>query len=219
MTCAGCAATIERRLNRLDGVTATVNFATEKAAVDYDDSRLRPGDLIDAVEAAGYGATTSAESGDTDELTSLRRRLFGSLVLTVPVVAMAMFSGLQFTNWQWLSLVLAAPVATWGAWPFHKAAWASLRHGAASMDTLISVGVLAAFGWSLWALFFGDAGTAGMTMPFSFTLSRDVAGERLYLEVAAGVTVLVLTGRFLEARAKRSAGAALRALLELGAKD
>ncbi len=219
MTCAGCAATIERRLNRLDGVTATVNFATEKAAVDYDDSRLRPGDLIAAVEAAGYGATTSAESGDTDELTSLRRRLFGSLVLTVPVVAMAMFSGLQFANWQWLSLVLAAPVATWGAWPFHKAAWASLRHGAASMDTLISVGVLAAFGWSLWALFFGDAGTSGMTMPFSFTLTRDVAGERLYLEVASGVTVLVLTGRYLEARAKRRAGAALRALFEMGAKD
>ncbi len=219
MTCAACAATIEKRLNRLDGVMATVNFATEKAAVDFDDSRLRTDDLIAAVEAAGYGATSSAESGAADELTSLRHRLFGSLVLTIPVVAMAMFSGLQFTNWQWLSLALATPVATWGAWPFHKAAWANLRHGAATMDTLISVGVLAAFGWSLWALFFGDAGTSGMTMPFSFTLSRDVAGERLYLEVASGVTVLVLAGRYLEARAKRRAGAALRALLEMGAKD
>jgi Cu+-exporting ATPase len=217
MTCAACATTIEKRLNRLDGVTATVNFATEKAAVDFDDSRVRADDLIAAVEAAGYGAAMGSD--EPYELTSLRHRLFGSLVLTVPVVAMAMFSGLQFTNWQWLSLVLATPVATWGAWPFHKAAWASLRHGAASMDTLISVGVLAAFGWSLWALFFGGAGTSGMTMPFSFTLTRDVAGERLYLEVASGVTVLVLAGRYLEARAKRRAGAALRALLEMGAKD
>ena len=229
MTCASCAARIEKKLNRLDGVAATVNFATEKAAVDYDASRTSPDDLIAAVEAAGYGAAVPAaafaerplesDPGESDELTSLRHRLFGSLVLTVPVVLMAMFSGLQFTNWQWLSLTLAAPVATWGAWPFHKAAWANLRHGAATMDTLISVGVLAAFGWSVWALFFGDAGTAGMTMPFSFTLSRDVAGERLYLEVASGVTVLILTGRYLEARAKRRAGAALRALLELGAKD
>jgi Cu+-exporting ATPase len=217
MTCAACATTIEKRLNRLDGVTATVNFATEKAAVDFDDSRVRADDLIAAVEAAGYGAAMGSD--EPYELTSLRHRLFGSLVLTVPVVAMAMFSGLQFTNWQWLSLVLATPVATWGAWPFHKAAWASLRHGAASMDTLISVGVLAAFGWSLWALFFGGAGTSGMTMPFSFTLTRDVAGERLYLEVASGVTVLVLAGLYLEARAKRRAGAALRALLEMGAKD
>jgi Cu+-exporting ATPase len=225
MTCASCAARIEKKLNRLDGVAATVNFATERAAVVYDTSRTSPDDLIAAVEAAGYGATVPAaglpesESREPDELTSLRHRLFGSLVLSVPVVAMAMFSGLQFTNWQWLSLALAAPVATWGAWPFHKAAWANLRHGAATMDTLISVGVLAALGWSLWALFFGEAGTAGMTMPFSFTLSRDVAGERLYLEVASGVTVLILTGRYLEARAKRRAGAALRALLELGAKD
>ncbi|MEP6661627.1 MAG: heavy metal translocating P-type ATPase [Acidimicrobiales bacterium] len=223
MTCASCAARIEKKLNRLDGVAATVNFATEKAAVDYDTSRVSPNELVAAVEAAGYGvtapATAASESREPDELVPLRHRLFGSLVLTVPVVLMAMFSGLQFTNWQWLSLTLAAPVATWGAWPFHKAAWANLRHGAATMDTLISVGVLAAFGWSLWALFFGDAGKAGMTMPFSFTLSRDVGGERLYLEVASGVTVLILTGRYLEARAKRRAGAALRALLELGAKD
>jgi Cu+-exporting ATPase len=229
MTCASCAARIEKKLNRLDGVAATVNFATEKAAVDYDASRASPDDLIAAVEAVGYGATVPAaatsegllesESGEPDELVSLRHRLIGSLVLSVPVVAMAMFSGLQFTNWQWLSLTLAAPVATWGAWTFHKAAWANLRHGAATMDTLISVGVLAAFGWSLWALFFGDAGKPGMTMPFSFTLSRDVAGGHLYLEVASGVTVLILTGRYLEARAKRRAGAALRAMLELGAKD
>ena len=229
MTCASCAARIEKKLNKLDGVAATVNFATEKAAVDYDTSRVSPEELIAAVEATGYGASlpgavtgegpADSESGAPDDLIALRGRLFGSLVLTVPVVLMAMFSALQFTNWQWLSLTLAAPVATWGAWPFHKAAWTNLRHGAATMDTLISVGVLAAFGWSLWALFFGDAGVAGMTMPFSFTLSRDVAGEGVYLEVASGVTVLILTGRYLEARAKRRAGAALRALLELGAKD
>jgi P-type Cu+ transporter len=228
MTCASCAARIEKRLNRLDGVTATINLATEKASVDYDGTVLGPRDLVAAVEAVGYGATVAASSAEAPavseeaveptELVSLRHRLVGSLVLTAPVVLLAMFSALQFTNWQWLSLTLAAPVATWGAWPFHKAAWANLRHGSATMDTLISVGVLAAFGWSLWALFFGDAGTPGMTMSFSLTLSNDAAGEQLYLEVAAGVTVLILTGRYLEARARRRAGAALRALLELGAK-
>jgi Cu+-exporting ATPase len=228
MTCASCAARIEKKLNRLDGVAAaTVNFATERAAVDFDANRVVPDDLVAAVAATGYGANVAkppdrelATAVDaTDELASLRQRLFGSLALTVPVVLLAMVSSLQFTNWQWLSLTLAAPVATWGAWPFHRAAWVNLRHGSATMDTLISLGVLAAFGWSLWALFFGDAGTAGMTMPFSFTLSRDAAGQHLYLEVASGVTVLILTGRYLEARAKRRAGAALRALLELGAKD
>jgi P-type Cu+ transporter len=228
MTCASCAVRIEKRLNRLDGVSATVNFATELASVDYDRNVVEPDELVAAVQAVGYGAIVppaTAEAAPVSEaaepagLVALRHRLVGSLVLTVPVVLLAMFSALQFTNWQWLSLTLAAPVATWGAWPFHKAAWANLRHGSATMDTLISVGVLAAFGWSLWALFFGDAGTPGMTMSFSLTLSNDAAGEQLYLEVAAGVTVLILTGRYLEARARRRAGAALRALLELGAKD
>ena len=225
MTCVSCAARIEKRLNRLDGVMATVNFATERAAVDFDASRVSADDLVAAVEAVGYGASVphpappDAEDTEPAELIALRHRLIGSLVLTIPVVLLAMFETLQFTNWQWLSLTLAAPVATWGAWPFHRAAWANLRHGAATMDTLISVGVLAAFGWSVWALFFGDAGVVGMKMPFSLTLSNEAPGEQLYLEVAAAVTVLILTGRYLEARAKRRAGAALRALLELGAKD
>ena len=227
MTCASCAARIEKRLNRLDGVLATVNFATERAAVDFDATTVSPDDLVAAVEAVGYGASVpqlapgepAADDAEPAELTALRHRLVGSLVLTVPVVLLAMFESLQFTNWQWLSLTLAAPVATWGAWPFHRAAWANLRHGAATMDTLISVGVLAAFGWSVWALFFGDAGVAGMKMPFSLTLSNETPGEQLYLEVASAVTVLVLTGRYLEARAKRRAGDALRALFELGAKE
>jgi Cu+-exporting ATPase len=227
MTCASCAARIEKRLNRLDGVLATVNFATERAAVDYDATSLSPDDLVAAVEAVGYGAHVpqpapaepAATAAEPAELTALRHRFVGSLVLTLPVVLLAMFESLQFTNWQWLSLTLAAPVATWGAWPFHRATWANLRHGAATMDTLISVGVLAAFGWSVWALFFGDAGVAGMKMPFSLTLSNESPGEQLYLEVASAVTVLVLTGRYLEARAKRRAGDALRALFELGAKE
>ena len=226
MTCASCAARIEKSLNRLDGVTATVNFATERAAVDYDPARVEPEQLVAAVETVGYTAhlpqpgTAAPSPDDADPaLVALRSRLFGSLALTIPVVLMAMVPALQFTNWQWLSLTLAAPVATWGAWPFHRAAWANLKHGAATMDTLISIGVLAAFGWSLWALFFGDAGTPGMTMSFSFGTSDANASEQLYLEVASAVTVLILTGRYLEARAKRRAGAALRALLELGAKD
>ena len=231
MTCASCANRIEKSLNRLDGVTASVNFATEKAAVDFDPGRVAPDELVAAVESVGYGAQVphpTAPGGHTvsddataepAELLALRQRLTLSIVLTVPVLLMAMVPALLFTNWQWLSLTLAAPVATWGAWPFHRAAWANLRHGAATMDTLISVGVLAAFGWSLWALFWGDAGMPGMTMPFSLTLSDGEGTDQLYLEVASAVTVLLLTGRYLEARAKRRAGAALRALLDLGAKD
>ncbi len=229
MTCASCAARIEKSLNRLEGVSATVNFATEKAAVEYDPELVATDQLVAAVEALGYGAAVPepggsgreapAVEGEPAELVALRQRLVVSTILTVPVVLMAMFTALQFTNWQWLSLTLAAPVAVWGAWPFHQAAWTNLRHGAATMDTLVSLGVLASFGWSLWALFFGDAGMPGMTMPFSFAPSAGAADEHLYLEVAAGVTVLILTGRYLEARAKRRAGEALRALLELGAKD
>jgi Cu+-exporting ATPase len=202
-----------------------VNYATAKAAVDYDPQVVGPDQLVAAVEAAGYAATVppgprvdeGAPSPEPDELGPLRQRLLISTALTIPVVLMAMIPAFQFTSWQWLSLTLAAPVAIWGAWPFHRAAWANLRHGSASMDTLISLGVLAAFGWSLWALFFGDAGAPGMTMPFS--LVGGSTGDDLYLEVASAVTVLILTGRYLEARAKRSAGEALRALLELGAKD
>ena len=188
MTCSSCAARIEQRLNRLDGVTATVNFAIEKAAVDYDPARVGPQELVAAVEAAGYRAVLPRPTAATpeppppgvDELVAWRLRLLVSTALTVPVVVMAMFPALQFTSWQWLSLTLAAPVAVWGAWPFHRAAWSNLRHGTATMDTLVSVGVLAAFGWSVWALFFGEAGTPGMTMPFSLSLSNGPASEQLY---------------------------------------
>lgn len=229
MTCASCAARIEKKLNKIEGVTASVNFATEKARVDYvgDVSTDR---LLAAVEQAGYTAELpklnsaapqddSVGDAEEDPTASLRRRLLISIALTVPVIAMAMIPSLQFTNWQWLSLALAAPVVVWGAWPFHQAAWANLRHGAATMDTLISMGTLAAFGWSIYALFWGTAGMPGMTHPFELTISRMDGTGNIYLEVAAGVTTFILAGRYFEARAKRRAGAALRALLELGAKD
>ncbi|BBY82541.1 copper-translocating P-type ATPase [Mycolicibacterium pulveris] len=223
MTCASCANRIERKLNKIDGVTATVNFATEKARVTFGDG-VTPEDLVGTVEKAGYQAHlpaggTTAEPADDDPAASLRRRLLISLALTVPVIAMAMVPALQFPNWQWLSLTLAAPVVVWAGWPFHQAAWANLRHRTATMDTLISMGTLAAFGWSLYALFWGTAGITGMTHPFELTLSRTDGSGNIYLEVAAGVTTFVLAGRYFEARAKRRAGAALRALLELGAKD
>jgi Cu+-exporting ATPase len=226
MTCASCANRIERKLNKLDGVAATVNYATEKAAVDYDAAAVRPEELVAAVEAAGYGAVLPAvepagaeTAAEPDETAPLRRRLLISLVLTLPVLAMAMIRPLQFESWQWLSLTLAAPVVVWGAFPFHRAAWANLKHGTATMDTLISVGVLAAFAWSLYALFLGDAGTPGMTMPFDVIPERGAGADEIYLEVATAVTVFILAGRYFEARAKRRAGAALTALLELGAKD
>ncbi len=224
MTCASCAARIEKKLNRMDGVTATVNYATEKASVTFP-AQVSTADLIATVEATGYTAAVPTPEPDTtaaepaDELAGLRRRLWTSLVLSVPVVALAMVPAWQFTNWQWLSLVLAAPVVVYGGAPFHRAAWTNLRHGAATMDTLISVGTLAAFGWSLWALFLGSAGEPGMTHPFSLSVSRTDGTGNIYLEVAAAVTVFILAGRFFEARSKRRAGAALRALLELGAKD
>ncbi|MCC8249533.1 heavy metal translocating P-type ATPase [Saccharothrix luteola] len=225
MTCASCAARIERKLNKLDGVTATVNYATEKARVTFPDD-LDPQTLVEQVEAAGYQATLPvieadqpATPADDDPTATLRQRLIGSAVLSVPVVLLAMVPALQFTYWQWISLTLAAPVLVWGAWPFHRAAWANLRHGAATMDTLISMGTIAAFAWSLYALLFGTAGTPGMTHPFEFTISRTDGAGAIYLEVAAGVTTFILAGRYFEARSKRRAGAALRALLELGAKD
>ncbi|MFD9985877.1 heavy metal translocating P-type ATPase [Streptomyces massasporeus] len=225
MTCASCAARIEKKLNRMDGVTATVNYATEKAKVSYSGD-VSIGDLIATVEATGYTAQEptppSPEDGpseEADELRPLRERLITAVVLSVPVVAMAMVPALQFEYWQWLSLTLAAPVVTYAAWPFHKAAFTNARHGAATMDTLISVGTSAAFLWSLWALFFGTAGTPGMTHPFELTIERTDGAGNIYLEAAAGVTAFILAGRYFEARAKRKAGAALRALLELGAKD
>ncbi|MBF6164360.1 copper-translocating P-type ATPase [Streptomyces gardneri] len=225
MTCASCAARIEKKLNKLDGVTATVNYATEKARVEVTGD-VSPDELITTVEQAGYTAALPAQPerseeavAEDDPAAALRTRLLVSLALSVPVIAMAMIPALQFTNWQWLSLTLAAPVVVWGALPFHRAAWTNLRHGAATMDTLVSMGTLAALGWSLYALFWGTAGTPGMTHPFEFTISRMDGTGSIYLEAAAGVTTFILAGRFFEARAKRRAGAALRALLELGAKE
>ncbi|MGR8010480.1 heavy metal translocating P-type ATPase [Streptomyces hypolithicus] len=253
MTCASCAARIEKKLNRMDGVLATVNYATAKARVSYDSGTGGTGgtggvsiaDLIATVEKTGYTAeqpppppaprtahdpaydtreeNSAQESGrrpeQDDELAPLRQRFVVSLTLALPVVALAMIPSLQFDNWQWLSLTLAAPVVVWGGLPFHRAAWTNLRHGAATMDTLVSVGTLAAFGWSLWALFFGHAGMPGMRHGFDLTASRGDGASAVYLEVAAGVVTFILLGRFLEAKAKRKAGSALRAMLELGSKD
>ncbi|MEU1179337.1 heavy metal translocating P-type ATPase [Streptomyces sp. NPDC005820] len=229
MTCASCASRVEKKLNRMDGVTATVNYATEKAKISCPPG-TEVADLIATVVKTGYTAEepvreepaddragTAAESDP--ELSALRHRLLVSVLLSAPVVLLAMVPALQFDFWQWLSLTLAAPVVVWGAAPLHRAAWTNLRHGAATMDTLVSVGTLAAFGWSLWALFLGDAGMPGMRHPFELTVSRTDGASAIYLEVAAGVTALILLGRYLEARSKRSAGAALRALMELGAKD
>ncbi|MFC9945115.1 heavy metal translocating P-type ATPase [Streptomyces pratensis] len=236
MTCASCAARIEKKLNRMEGVEATVNYATEKAGVAFSEGTSVE-DLIATVEAAGYTARRPApprpEPGDAggpavgrsedepadDALRSLRQRLVTAALLAAPVIAMAMVPALQFEYWQWLSLTLAAPVVTYAAWPFHRAAWTNARHGAATMDTLISVGTSAAFLWSLWALFFGTAGMPGMTHPFEFTIARSDGAGNIYLEAAAGVTAFILAGRYFEARSKRKAGAALKALMELGAKE
>jgi P-type Cu+ transporter len=229
MTCASCAARIEKKLNKLDGVSASVNYATEKAKVTYRGS-VDPAELIATVAATGYTATppppagdsgesVEAAAADSDEAASLRTRLRVSLVLTVPVVALSMIPPVQFTNWQWLALTLASPVVVWGALPFHRAAWANARHGAATMDTLISVGVSAAYLWSLWALFLGHAGMPGMRMAFSLLPATGGGAQHIYLEVASAVTVFILAGRYFEARAKTRSGAALRALLDMGAKD
>ncbi|MCX4533554.1 heavy metal translocating P-type ATPase [Streptomyces sp. NBC_00841] len=231
MTCASCAARIEKKLNRMDGVTATVNYATEKAKVSYRGEDISVQDLIATVEKTGYtaqepappvpageGAPSEAEA-EADELRPLRQRLLTAVMLAVPVIAMAMIPALQFDYWQWLSLTLTAPVVTYAAWPFHRAAWTNARHGAATMDTLISLGTSAAFLWSLWALFFGTAGMTGMTHPFELTIGRSDGAGNIYLEAAAGVTAFILAGRYFEARSKRKAGAALKALLELGAKE
>ncbi|MCE0536093.1 heavy metal translocating P-type ATPase [Kineosporia rhizophila] len=228
MTCASCAMRIEKKLNKLEGVAASVNYATEKARVIVPEG-YDPAALIAEVEKTGYTAalpvTEKDEVGgagdvvEDPELATLRRRLLVSVALSLPVIVMAMAPALQFINWQWASLTLAAPVIVWGAWPFHRSAWTNLRHGAATMDTLISLGTGAAFGWSLYALFFGSAGEAGMTHPFELSLAPTDGASNLYLEVAAGVTMFILAGRYFEKRSKRQAGAALRALLHLGAKD
>ena len=228
MTCASCANRIERKLNKLDGVEASVNYATEKARVTAPAS-LDPHELIATVEQAGYTAelprpaqeekSTDASEPRDPELQALRTRVWISAALSLPVVVVAMVPALQFTYWQWLSLTLAAPVIVWGGWPFHRAAWVNLRHGAATMDTLVSLGTIAAFAWSLYALFLGHAGMPGMTHAFTWTLTPSDGAGNIYLEVAAGVTTFVLAGRYAEKRAKRRAGEALRRLLELGAKD
>ncbi|MCX6503552.1 MAG: heavy metal translocating P-type ATPase, partial [Microbacterium sp.] len=222
-----CAMRIEKKLNKLDGVTATVNYATEKAKVTAPNG-FDPALLIAEVEKTGYtaalpspepSAVVDGEDAPDRELVSLRNRLIASIVLTLPVIAMSMIPALQFTYWQWLSLALAGPVIVWAAWPFHKAAWTNLRHGAATMDTLISMGTIAALLWSLYALFFGTAGVPGMTHPFELTVAPSDGAANIYLEVGAAVTMFILAGRYFEKKAKRQAGAALRALLELGAKD
>ena len=236
MTCASCARLIEKKLNRLEGVTATVNYATEKAKITYDPA-ISVDELLAAVRATGYtpvlpttgrpgadsspdgAAAQAASGGQPDRVDALRRRLLISAALTVPVVVLAMVPPAQFDYWQWASLTLAAPVTFWGALPFHRAAWTNARRGIATMDTLISGGVLAAFGWSLYALFLGGAGETGMSMSFQLIPSRGGGADEIYLEVATALTVFILSGRYFEARAKRLSGAALRALLSLGAKD
>ncbi|MEO3822800.1 heavy metal translocating P-type ATPase [Actinomadura sp. B10D3] len=228
MTCASCANRIERKLNKMDGVTATVNYATEKARVEFP-PEVSPEDLIATVEKAGYTAALPAPPAaegsqdaapeQDDTLRPIRQRLITSVVLSVPVIAMAMIPAIQFEGWQWLSLTLASPVVVYAGWPFHKAAAVNLRHGATTMDTLISLGTLAAFAWSLWALFFGTAGELGIRHGFEFSMTRSDGSMNIYLEAAAGVIMFILAGRFFEKRSKRRAGAALRALLELGAKE
>ena len=240
MTCASCAARVEKKLNKLDGAVATVNYATEKARVLVPPS-VTVQELVTAVEQAGYtaqpltptrsdgaapgaqanatGVAGAADAARAAEPDLLRRRTVISALLSVPVIVLAMVPAWQFTSWQWLSLTLAAPVVVWGAWPFHRATWTNLRHGAATMDTLISIGTLAALGWSLYALFLGTAGMPGMTHEFTLTIAPGDATANIYLEVAAGVTTFILLGRYFELRARRRAGDALRAMLDLGAKD
>ncbi|MFE1322680.1 heavy metal translocating P-type ATPase, partial [Kitasatospora phosalacinea] len=227
MTCASCAARIEKKLNRIDGVEASVNFATERARVDFGPG-TSVADLIATVERTGYTAELPPPPAEPDPAPSreaarepdpLRDRLLVSAALGLPVVLLSMVPALQFDDWQWLAFALTGPVVAYGGWPFHKAAWTNARHGAATMDTLVSLGTLAAFGWSVWALFLGDAGMPGMRHSFTLTADGTDASSTLYLETAAAVTALILLGRWLEARAKRRAGAALHALLDLGAKD
>jgi P-type Cu+ transporter len=221
MTCSSCAARIERQLNRLDGVTATVSYATERAYVTSAGGRS-PAELISVIETAGYtaelaGGGPAGTTASTD-LQAARQRLAVCIPLAAATIVLAMVPRAQFPGWQWVSLLLAAPVATWGAWPLHSAAWRGIGHGAATMDTLVSLGVTTSFGWSLYALLFGGAGQVGMRMPFALTFGL-ASGQTIYLEAAAGVTTAVLAGRYLEARAKARSGGALTALAALAAKN
>ena len=242
MTCAACAARIEKKLNRLDGVEASVNYATEHARVTFNPSALTANQLIETVASIGYGATLPAPpSAPTTpdqttpapttpdqtlgsmtpadaHLAGLRQRLIVSSILGLPVLLLSMISALQFRNWQWISFALASPVATWGAWPFHRTAWKNLRQAEATMDSLVSIGVIAAYGWSTWALLFTEAGDSGMTMSMSLGAGSG-ADHHLYLEVASAVVALILAGRYFETRSKRRANGAIRALLELAAKE
>jgi len=224
MTCAACANRIEKKLNRLDGVTATVNYATEKANVSFAAGAVSAEALIATVESIGYGAALPAPAGDdrpdaaAARLQELRRRLVVAIALGLPVLLLSMVPALQFRGWQWVALVLATPVAAWSAWPFHVTAWKNLRQAEASMDTLVSVGVLASYGWSLYALIATSAGDLGATMPMSLVPQRGDS-HHLYFEVASTTVALILAGRWFEARAKRRAGGALRALLALGADE
>ena len=219
MTCAACAMRIEKKLNRLDGVTATVNYATERATVAFEPERVDTTALITAVQSIGYDAALPSQTDPDHDpavarLEDLRRRLVAAIVLGVPVLVVSMASPLQFRGWQWVALVLATPVATWSAWPFHRAAWRNLQQGEASMDTLVSAGVIAAYGWSLYALLATAAGDLGMEMPMSL-IARRGDTHHLYLEVASTTVALILAGRWFEARSKRRAGGALRALMAL----
>src|SRR4051794_9957126 len=209
MTCASCANRVERTLNQLEGVEASVNYATEKATVSYDPAAAAPEQFVEAVEAAGYQAVLPSDeladahdhmNHEIDSTESLKRRMIVSALLSAPVLAMSMIPALQFDNWQWLSLQLATPVVLWAAWPFHRATWANLKHGTATMDTLISVGVLAAWLWSLYALFFGDAGQPDMRMDFQLLPSSGGGADAIYLETAGVVTTFALAGRYFEAR-------------------
>jgi Cu+-exporting ATPase len=240
MTCASCAARIEKKLNKLEGVHASVNYATERASVSFDVDRVDTDRLVQVVRDAGYDASVPRRAADATvaagsggdpaaglpvempadpELDELRHRLFVSTVLALPVIVLSMVPAWQFENWQWLALTLAAPVAVWGAWPLHRAAWTNARHGTATMDTLVSIGVWAAFGWSLYALFFGEAGHAGMTMPFTWRVEPGMGAHEIYLEVATAVPIFILGGRYFEKRAKRRGRDALTALLDLGARE
>ncbi|WP_055627214.1 heavy metal translocating P-type ATPase [Streptomyces hirsutus] len=228
MTCAACVRRVEKKLARLDGVTATVNLATGRARVAHP-PRISAEELVATVEKAGYtaalpeppgGHRQERPDGDTAGGTRAERdRLMITVLLAVPVLVLSMVPAWQFRNWQWLCFVLAAPVAVWGAWPFHLRAARGLRHSTATMDTLVSLGVVASFSWSAYALFLGGAGEPGMRMPFSLVPSASDGVAHIYLEAAVGVPLFVLAGRFLETRARRGTGAALRSLAELAAKE
>lgn len=237
MTCTSCSARVERKLNKVAGVEATVNYATETASVRYDPASTTPTQLIDVIRGAGYDAFEVTESEPATSLDDapatadpsdtardrhaeeLKTRLVYSAVLALPVFLMSMFGQLQFNNWQWLAFALASPVYFWGGWPFHRATLRNLRHGSFTMDTLISLGTSAAYLWSVWALFIGNAGDPAMRMHMSFTAHAHGGVDEIYLESAAMVIVFLLLGRWFETRAKGRSGEALRSLLNLGAKD